>query len=73
MLIGDKGNKSRAPFFLSRGFRSASVYLRVWLLSDVSYSDECRSKKYFQYAENMFPLFFAILKFPIYQNFTLLT
>ena len=36
---------------------------RIWLLSDVSYSDECRTKKYFQYAENMFPLFFAILKY----------
>ena len=47
--------------------RSASGYLGsvlgVWLLSDVSYSDECRTKKYFQYAENIFPLFFAILKF----------
>ena len=38
------------------------VPVGVWLLSDVSYSDECRTKKYFQYAENMFPLFFAILK-----------
>ena len=27
--------------------------LGVWLLSDVSYSDECRMKKYFQYAENV--------------------
>ena len=35
----------------------------VWLLSDVSYSDECRTKKYFQYAENMIPLFLVILKF----------
>ena len=26
-------------------------------------SDECRTKKYFQYAENMIPLFLAILKF----------
>ena len=41
----------------------AKVPLVVWLLSDVSYSDECRTKKYFQYAENMFPLFFAILIF----------
>ena len=39
------------------------MQLGVWLLSDVSYSDECQTKKYFQYAENMFPLFFAILKF----------
>ena len=38
------------------------VLLGVWLLSDVSYSDECRTKKYFQYAENMIPLFLAILK-----------
>ena len=48
------------------GFRSASGYLgsvRCLVLSDVSYSDECRTKKYFQYAENMFQLFFAILKF----------
>ena len=36
--------------------------LGVWLLSDVSYSDECRTKKFFQYAENMFPLFVAILE-----------
>ena len=35
----------------------------TWLLSDVSYSDECRTNKYYQYAENRFPLFFAILKF----------
>ena len=39
------------------------VPLGVWLLSDVSYSDKCRTKKYFKYAENMFPLFFAILMF----------
>ena len=39
------------------------VLLGVWLLSDVSYSDECWTKKYFQYAEDMFPLLFAILKF----------
>ena len=38
------------------------VSLGAWLLSDVSYSDECRTKKYFQYAENMIPLFFALLK-----------
>ena len=38
------------------------VPLVVWLLSDVSYSGESRTKKYFQYAENMFPLFVAILK-----------
>ena len=45
-------------------FRSASGYLgsvRCLALSDVSYSDECRTKKYFQYAENMILLFFAIL------------
>ena len=41
------------------------VPLGVWLLSDVSYSDKCRMKNYFQYAENMFPLFFAILKFAV--------
>ena len=35
----------------------------IWLLSDVSYSDECQTKKYFQYAENMIPLFLVILKF----------
>ena len=29
----------------------------------IAYSDECRTKKYFQYAENMIPLFLAILKF----------
>ena len=52
--------KSRTSFFLS-----ASGYLGpfgVWLLSDVSYSEECRTKKYFQYAENMFPLLAVILK-----------
>ena len=27
------------------------VPLGAWLLSDVSYSDECRTKKYFQYAK----------------------
>ena len=32
-------------------------------LSDVSYSDECRTKKSFQYAKAMFPLFRAIVKF----------
>ena len=47
-----------AQFFLTGDWP-----LSVWLLSDVSYSDECRTKKYFQYAENMFPLFSAILKF----------
>ena len=41
------------------------VMLGVWLLSDVSYYDECRTKKYFQYAENMFPFFVAILEFLI--------
>ena len=37
------------------------VPLGVWLLSDVSCSDECRTKV-FQYAENMIPLFYAICK-----------
>ena len=47
-------SKSENELFRSLGF---------WLLSDISYPDECRAKKYFQYAENMFPLFFVILKF----------
>ena len=32
-------------------------------LSDVSYSDECRTKRASQYANRMFPLFRAIVKF----------
>ena len=44
-------------------FDQLLVILNRFNLSDVSYSDECRTKKYFQYAENMIPLFFAILKF----------
>ena len=39
------------------------IVISVWLLSDVSFSDECRTKKYFQCAEKMIPLFFPILKF----------
>ena len=35
-----------------------------------SNSDECRAKKYFQYVENMFPLFVTILKFAV-QNICL--
>ena len=36
-------------------------------LTEPKSSDECRTKKYFQYAENMFPLFFAFLKFTLFK------
>ena len=45
---------------------SASGYIFrfiFWSLSDVSYSDRCRTKKAFQYAKKMPPLFRAIVKF----------
>ena len=46
--------------------------MRIWLyklcitfrsLSDVSYSDECRTKKSFSVCQEMLPLFRAVLKF----------
>ena len=33
-----------------------------WLLSDVLYSDACRTKKAFQYVKRMLPLFCAVVK-----------
>ena len=35
-------------------------------MSEVSYSDECRTKKAFQYLQNMVPLFHAVVKFLTY-------
>ena len=61
-----KATNHARHFFLSRGFRSASGYLgsvRCLAIIRRFISDECRTKKYFQYAENMIPLFLVILKF----------
>ena len=44
-------NPSASGYIFRRTFR---------FLSDVSYSDECRTKKAFQYAKRVFPLFRAI-------------
>lgn len=37
------------------------IMLVIWLLSNVQYSNECRMKRYFQYAE-LLPFFRAVLK-----------
>ena len=63
-LIGHKATNHVHHFpltWFSIRFWLFRFSLVVWLLSDVSHSDECRTKKYFQYAENMIPLFLAIL------------
>ena len=53
-------------YILSRESLSASGYIFRFTfrsLFDVSYSDECRTKKAFQYAKRMLPLFRAKVKF----------
>ena len=37
-----------------------SILKVLFSASNISYSDKCWMKKYLQYAENMFPLFFDI-------------
>ena len=49
-LIGYKNNESCAPFSSHVVFDPLlviQVLLGVWQLSDISYSDECRTKKHF--------------------------
>ena len=51
---------------IERGFRKKrhSIFLLTFRsLYDVLYSDECRTKKSFQYVKIMLPLFRAVVKF----------
>ena len=60
--------------------KSGNILLAYWKessfpwypISDVSYSDECRTRKAFQYAKRMFPLFRAEVYFFINIDFILL-
>ena len=59
------GANKTHPITLTASVTASGYIFRLTFrpLSDVSYSDECRTKKAFTYAKRMLPLFRAVVKF----------